>query len=378
MGKQFETNLTLRNDDAKRQPITGLNIMSSFKYLCLLFLSAGAMAAATGTSSGGGGEGIAAQYSAVAKSAVGAVTLICKGADSTDPSFKKACSFLLPLEFAVNNMKVEPRSRNTVLGPDGQPRDAGNDGQQTVFLDVDRWQDKQSEQDPNKVLDVRTKQVELALHEPLVLAGAETNDQYTISDEFVALLSQNNFSFDSLVGKASEPVSGGDKPVPYTEQSTISVLNDTGISVACVTAKQSAEDLAMSKCRGSSSYCALASDPAILSDTTSQVYDPSTGSTQVTETCAAQATVVGHEVAPAPAPIPSPTPTLLYKIFQGMAHNADYDDYTYAAAIAAVEQNAQKEGYANCVITRTWFQHLNLNKMTADMYAEANCSKPGK
>jgi hypothetical protein len=149
----------------------------------------------------GGGEGIAAQYSRVSDRAISAVKLICSGLEDPSRGTIKACSYIAAARIAINKMNVVPRSRDTVLGTDGKPRDAGNDNYQTVFLDVDRWSDKQNETDSNKILDARAKQVALSLHEPLVLVGAEKNDEYAISNKYMDLLSKNNFSLDALVGK---------------------------------------------------------------------------------------------------------------------------------------------------------------------------------
>jgi hypothetical protein len=165
----------------------------------------GGLASAQASSPGGsgGGEGIAAQYTQVSGRVLNAVKISCLGLKGQGSPEQRACAYISKLNFVINNMKVEPRSRDSVLGSDGEPRDAGNNGKNTVFLDVDRWSDKQNETNPNEIQDTRFKQVQLSLHEPLVLAGAEKNDQYTLSSALLGLLSKNDFSFDKLVGKSA-------------------------------------------------------------------------------------------------------------------------------------------------------------------------------
>lgn len=152
-----------------------------------------------GTNSGGGGEGFASHYFSVSLRALNAIKIVCKGLENA----VRECTYLAPLELSATSMKVVPRSRDTVVGNDGFPRDGGNDGVETVFIDVDRWSDKQNESNPNKTMQARVKQIQLALHEPLVLAGVETNDQYNVSDAFVELLVNYNFDLNRLVGAPS-------------------------------------------------------------------------------------------------------------------------------------------------------------------------------
>lgn len=151
---------------------------------------------AAGGINGGGGEGIASHYYSVSVRALNAVRFACKGLENTPVE----CRTLANLELSVASMMVVPRSRDAIIGSDDRPRDAGNDRLKTVFLDIDRWSDKQNETNQNKIIQARTKQVQLALHEPLVLSGAEANDQYSVSGAFVELLVNNNFDLSKLVG----------------------------------------------------------------------------------------------------------------------------------------------------------------------------------
>ena len=152
--------------------------------------------ALAGVGSGGGGDSIAAQFAVASMNSLKAIKLVCLGMTPA-PTI---CTNVRALQSIISEMKVEPRTRDSILGSDGRPRDAGNDGNKTIFLDVSRWMDKQLESDPGKIPNARKQQISLAIHEPLVLAGAETNDQYKVSGEFVDLLTINHFGFDRLVG----------------------------------------------------------------------------------------------------------------------------------------------------------------------------------
>jgi len=128
-----------------------------------------------------------------------------------------------------------PRTRDTVLGRDGKPRDAGNDGVNTIFLDIDRWNDKQNELDQSRIPEVRKAQVRLALHEPLVLAGLESNDNYDISIELVDILKNNYIDFNLLVG-SSTTVSRPYKFFGGTHRSIASMCTDADVRSARISA----------------------------------------------------------------------------------------------------------------------------------------------
>ncbi len=166
------------------------------KSILLMILALGiSQTSKAGGVNGGGGEGIASHYYSVSVRALNAVKFACKGLESPPAE----CRALANLELSMASMKVVPRSRDTIVGVDGSQRDAGNDGFKTVFLDVDRWSDKQNETNQNKIIQARTKQIQLVLHEPLVLSGAEANDQYSVSGAFIELLVNNNFDVSKLV-----------------------------------------------------------------------------------------------------------------------------------------------------------------------------------
>jgi hypothetical protein len=152
-----------------------------------------------GAIDGGGGEGVAAHYASVVKRSFEAIKIICKGSELTNTQ-TQACNYLAPYELAIQALKILPRTRDSILGVDGKARDAGNDGNQSVFLDIDRWSDKLNQLDINKISDLRAAQIRIAIHEPLVLAGAEVNDNYTVSNVFMDLLVKNNFDFNKIVG----------------------------------------------------------------------------------------------------------------------------------------------------------------------------------
>lgn len=147
----------------------------------------------------GGGDAIAAQYAQVTNRALIAVEMICRGSPHLNRAMAKACSYTKALDAKLRSIRVLPRKLDTILGTDGKARQAGNDGFNTIFIDVDQWTKMQNQTEPNKVMEARTRQVLLALHEPLVLVGAERDDEYFVSNEFITMLSPI-VSFSKLVG----------------------------------------------------------------------------------------------------------------------------------------------------------------------------------
>jgi ABC-type transport system substrate-binding protein len=100
------------------------------------------------------------------------------------------------------NVEVEIMPWDKMM--EGYPRDAGNNGRDTVFLDVDRWMDLQSVTEQTDIANARIQQVALVLHEPFVLSHQETDDSYNISDRIMTLLLKNNVDFNELVGAPAE------------------------------------------------------------------------------------------------------------------------------------------------------------------------------
>jgi hypothetical protein len=159
-----------------------------------------------GGADGGGGDGVAAQYSAVAGRTFSALETSClPGKNSNTLPSDDACirvrQLLSDMSYTIGVMSISPRSRDTIRGTDGKPRDASNDGSMNVFLDVDRWMDLQNESNPAQTKAARIQQVTLALHEPLVLAQQEAENSNAVSNELVQFLIAKGADLDQLVGK---------------------------------------------------------------------------------------------------------------------------------------------------------------------------------
>ncbi len=161
----------------------------------------------TSVSSGTSPKAIATQFSGVAMSAYKELSSICTIIEqnpsdprNVDPN-SVVCHFM-----AYPHFTVEPDHRDSILGRDGKPRDAGNNGADAVFLDVDRWLDLQNVE-PSMILTARIKQLTIALHETLVLGHQELNDSYLISDQAVNFLLKNGANPIELVGEPAKTIS---------------------------------------------------------------------------------------------------------------------------------------------------------------------------
>jgi hypothetical protein len=150
----------------------------------------------TGTESSGGGETIAAQYAAVVQRAVKALKMTCAVVETKGD--REICDLVPSLSAISGNIKVFPRERDSILGQDGKPRDAGNNGIDKIYLDVDRWKDKEKSKAARDM-------VLLAVHEPLVLIGAESNDSYGKSNALVELMKKNAVSLYTLAAQTKVP-----------------------------------------------------------------------------------------------------------------------------------------------------------------------------
>jgi hypothetical protein len=152
-----------------------------------------------------GSQDVVNQYAAIAQRVFEKAQILCRNghAENFVSDDYDACTYVKNDawvgEFA-RFVEVELRTRDTIRGKDKKPRDAGNDGYFTIYLDLDRWKDLQNVVDASDLLDARTKQVALAIHEPLILAGAEFDDTYFVTSRVIGLLQKYHVDLNDLVG----------------------------------------------------------------------------------------------------------------------------------------------------------------------------------
>ncbi|OFZ01776.1 MAG: hypothetical protein A2Z97_07610 [Bdellovibrionales bacterium GWB1_52_6] len=147
----------------------------------------GVPAMADGPGGTGGGSGHASKFYDVAKNAVLKLKMIC----TTDP-YKSECQYLAPLREALLDVTV--KAEDVVLGPDGRPRDAGNNGRDVITVSKSAM-DKTSPSTESAERWVRT-----ALHELAVIKDLEANDTYSASNQAVNLIKNEGFDLTKIAG----------------------------------------------------------------------------------------------------------------------------------------------------------------------------------
>ena len=173
------------------------------------------------------------------------------------------------------NLRAVFIDRVTINGPDGKPRDAINDGQRTIRIDIHRWPMLVTQPNGTEL------QVRLAVHEYLGIARIEGSDNYSVSDSIIALLKQNNFSITQIAGKppvdpifsAAVRVSGGSAGA--VEQAARKGASDAAIfkctqatgAVCKVSASQVIQSWSQQDWMGYSTYYC---DASAIADPTSQ------------------------------------------------------------------------------------------------------------
>jgi len=136
----------------------------------------------------GGGNGHASKFFDIAKNATMKLKMVCAG----DPQ-KPECRYLEPLKEAL--LETTVTAQDIVLGPDAKPRDAGNNGKDTVIVSKTEW-DK-TDLSP----DSAERWIRTAIHEFAVIKGLENNDVYGASAQIVTLQKNEGFDFSQIVGK---------------------------------------------------------------------------------------------------------------------------------------------------------------------------------
>ena len=228
-----------------------------------------ATTAHTANEGGNGGGGYASHFAGVGKRAGQALKLAC----TSDDAPRNVCSVLPAFLEAVALADVLPRDQ--VNGPDGKPRDAINDGQRTIQIDIHRWPMLVTQPNGTEL------QVRLAVHEYLGIARIEGSDNYSVSDSIIALLKQNNFSITQIAGKppvdpifsAAVRVSGGSAGA--VEQAARKGASDAAIfkctqatgAVCKVSASQVIQSWSQQDWMGYSTYYC---DASAIADPTSQ------------------------------------------------------------------------------------------------------------
>ena len=143
-----------------------------------------------GTSVGGGGERFASHFATVGERLDDQYLQICSSKGSRNISI---CSHQRAFSTAFGRAKVLPR--DTLLGPDGNPREAGPDGGNILLnvpLYMSRIETSASAEGTASVV----------AHEYMIQAGAESVDVYTQSAALIRTLKANFVDFSALVPPA--------------------------------------------------------------------------------------------------------------------------------------------------------------------------------
>jgi len=152
-------------------------------------------AAFAGGTSGGGGDSVAAHFADAGKR----VGILFKRQCATpEPSETELCSFKGNFLQALALTKVVP-SQDPVLGPDGNPREANNDGISTITVNVSAWNNLAQ----NSAHAERA--VRLVMHEYAQLAKLESSDSYARSGALMAMFKANMIDLRAVLGKSPIP-----------------------------------------------------------------------------------------------------------------------------------------------------------------------------
>jgi hypothetical protein len=158
--------------------------MISAKYLALssiLFALAPATVLAGGNSSGGG-DSLAAHFGATAERVASLLSGICK--EETTHQYPVICAKAPQFYEAVTRTQVLPRE--SVTGPDGQPREATNDGVSTIELDIHAWSASLEDSAHHEAA------LRLNAHEYAQIAHLERSDTYSFSSQLLRILKTQN------------------------------------------------------------------------------------------------------------------------------------------------------------------------------------------
>ena len=151
-----------------------------------------------GGTSGGGGGSIASQFQAIAKRTGTALDLICLDKRSSRDICRNLGVFKKAYEGNTNVIALEPffgfdgNLEDLVLGPDGKPREAINNGLNEIQLSKLRWGKIPYSTAGN------TRKVRLVVHEYFGTLKLESSDDYHLSNQVIDLLNQNQIDMNIL------------------------------------------------------------------------------------------------------------------------------------------------------------------------------------
>jgi len=175
----------------KKNPDLNFGLMTAL--LSTLTLSAALPTySLAGANTGGGGNSIAAHFADAGKRTGALFHRLCA---SADPSETELCSFKSNYLQAIALAKVVP-SQSPVLGPDGKPREANNDGINTINVDINAW--KALVQSPAN----NERAVRLVMHEYAQLAKMESSDSYVRSGAIMQAFKSGMIDLSAVLGKA--------------------------------------------------------------------------------------------------------------------------------------------------------------------------------
>jgi hypothetical protein len=142
---------------------------------CAVLFSVSARAGEGGNTSGGG-DSVAAHFGATAERVASTLEQVCSARDSK-VRYSFFCRRAQQFSGAVAGAQVLPRE--SVVGPDGHPREAINDGVRTIELDTSAW---------GRLLETPFQYdaaLRLVTHEYSQLAKLEASDTYEFSSQLL-------------------------------------------------------------------------------------------------------------------------------------------------------------------------------------------------
>lgn len=154
-----------------------------------------ASSALAGGETSGGGDGYAAHFAGIGGRLDVVYRNLCQ---VPSPATASLCRVRPSFSRAVSTARVLPR--DSVLGADGQPREAGPSGTGDILLNVPLYKARLTEAGSAERI------VPLAAHEYMMIAGAETDDDYTTSARLLVALRSQFIDLAALLGELPDEV----------------------------------------------------------------------------------------------------------------------------------------------------------------------------
>lgn len=147
---------------------------------------------------GNGGISLVSEFSAIAKNISVIWEDICANS-SQDNSY---CNYLRDFQELLDirsDRFVKVLARHDVLGYDGKPREAINNGIDEIIINSQLWEDKKD------LNDGTIRKVRLVLHEYASIMRLDSSDYYAFSNELYSLFARKNYNLDILAGNEILP-----------------------------------------------------------------------------------------------------------------------------------------------------------------------------